>query len=317
MQESMPTQPSQHPFHARRAPAAPRATIAASALLLLLTSAGAARAQAPRLGEPVLDEPRVMASLVADVDAIAPGATFRLAVRLQPVEPWHVNWINPGDAGLAPSVAWQLPDGFVHDPACWPLPERFRTGPLVIFGYDRDLVLAVTVRAPDDLKPGTRVSFDAGVSWLACADACIPGGTDLSLSLPVEKSARPDPDGTRIIEAAASRCPAPAGTWTVQGEMDNSGAIAMNIRSATPGTPALADVFFFPYDPGIIDNAAPQRLTVLASPSGGAAYQLRVDLSRMGTGAPARLSGILVSSNGWSTGQGAGAIEIDVPLEHH
>ncbi|HEX5130926.1 MAG TPA: protein-disulfide reductase DsbD domain-containing protein [Candidatus Krumholzibacteria bacterium] len=274
------------------------------------------RAQDAGIGTPSFEkEALVQASLVCDASAIAPGGTFRLAVRLAPASGWHVNWLNPGDAGLAPGVKWQLPDGFKAGLVCWPLPDRFRDGPLVIFGYGDELLLVTEVTAPANLEPGTAIALEAGVSWLACNEACVPGAADLSLSLPVATAPQPDAAWTARISAAVARCPQPAGVWSVSARLTDSQTIAMEIQSASMVAGPPADVFFFPYDPGIIENAAPQRLSVLASPSGRAAYQLSVELAHMAAGIPPRLSGILVSSSGWSGNGAAGAIEIDVPLD--
>jgi thiol:disulfide interchange protein DsbD len=292
----------------------------ASAAFVCLLGAGAivfpceTLAQIAGTAVPDLEADLVAASLVSDSRAIAPGRTFRLAVRLAPREGWHLNWLNPGDAGLAPGVAWKLPPGFTAMPHCWPFPERFRTGPLVIFGYAGELLLVADVTPPANLVAGGSAEFRAEVSWLACADACIPGSASVSVTLPVRESAATDAESAPRLAESERRCPRPAGDWTVQARVDDSGTIAMDIAAGGRSAP-LEDVFFYPYDPGIIENAAPQRLSVLASPTGRAAYQLRVDIARMATAVPARLSGILVSRQGFSGGGQPEAIEIDVPLD--
>ncbi len=257
----------------------------------------------------------VSAGLVSDASSIAPGQPLRLAVRLKPNDGWHLNWLNPGDAGLAPSVKWSLPKGFTAGVQCWPLPERHRAGPLVIFGYSGELLLVIDVRPPAGLAPGNDVEFRADVSWLACKDACVPGTATVSITLPVEPSRRLDGTWGPAIDASLRRCPQPSGMWNVAARLDDAGTIALDIQNVLGDDARIDDVFFFPYEPGLIENAAPQRLSVLASPTGRAAYQLRVELSRMAAGIPPRLSGILVSRSGWSDGKEARAIAIDVPLE--
>jgi DsbC/DsbD-like thiol-disulfide interchange protein len=271
------------------------------------------RAQVAGTGARGPDDRLVAASLVSDARAIAPGQKFRLAVRLEPREGWHLNWLNPGDAGLAPGVGWKLPAGFVAGPPCWPLPERIRTGPLVIFGYSGELLLVFDVSTPASLAPGQTVELGADLSWLACADGCVPGSASVALSLPVRERMETDPAWLSRIEAALARCPRPSLEWNVEARADRQGMIVLDI-SAGDEQAKLRDVFFFPYDTGLIENAAPQRLSVIEGPYGRAAYQLTVEISRMAAAVPSRLSGILVSKSGWSGGDGAGAIEIDVPL---
>lgn len=308
------------PFASRNQtpPRAARVPIACAAFVLALLAGAATfpcetRAQIAGTGVPDLENDLVTASVVADMSAIAPGKPFRLAVRLAPREGWHLNWLNPGDAGLAPSVKWHLPEGFTAGPPWWPLPERFPTGPLVIFGYSGELLLVVDVRSPARLDAAGKLEFRAEVSWLACNDACIPGSADVALTLPVRDTAAVDPTWQTRIDDSMARCPQPSLAWSVAASVDDQGMVALDIG---PGDDSLRleDVFFYPYEPGIIENAAPQRLSVLAGPTGRAAYQLRVELSRMAAAVPSRLSGVLVSRSGWSGGDGARAIEIDVPL---
>ncbi len=282
--------------------------------LAVATSAFAGETRLQRAGSDIPDT-LVTATLVCDAATIAPGTPFDLAVKLSIRDEWHVNWQNPGDAGLAPSIAWQLPAGFTVEPVQWPLPHRFRSGPLVIFGYEHAVLFVARVTPPATLQTGAPVRLGAGVSWLACSEACIPGKADVTITVPVEAAARRDASAGAEIAATLSQCPAPSGMWNVASRLDSNGFIAMDIQAATDAHPALDGVFFFPYEPGYIDNAAPQALSVLTSPGGRAAYQLRVDVSRTATARPVRLSGVLVSAGGWSSsGGGPGAIAIDVPL---
>lgn len=288
-------------------------TFAAVALVAVALFACETRAQVAGTGVPGLEADLVRAELVSDAEALAPGQRFRLAVRLVPAEGWHLNWLNPGDAGLAPGVHWELPEGFVAGPPAWPYPERFRTGPLVIFGYAEELLLVVDVRTPATITPGSSLEFRADVSWLACADACIPGSATIALTLPVRAAPAGNATWLPRIDAALAKSPKPSLEWSVAATADSQGMITLDVSTGREDA-RLEDVFFYPYQPGLIENAAPQRLSVLASPHGRAAYQLTVEISRMAAGLPSRLSGILVSRSGWSGGDGAQAIEIDVPL---
>src|SRR5665213_3399111 len=51
----------------------------------------------------------VQPSLLAEPSAATPGIPFTAAVRLRVPEGWHLAWQNPGDAGLPPSLRWELP----------------------------------------------------------------------------------------------------------------------------------------------------------------------------------------------------------------
>ena len=256
----------------------------------------------------------VRAELVADVASVQPGKPFRLAVRLTMTEGWHVNWINPGDAGLAPSVAWRLPDGFRAGLIEWPLPRRFSTGPLVIFGYGEDVLLSVDVDTPATLETGASVELVAEVSWLACAEACVPGTGRVSMRLPVEAASRTNPVWKSRIDAARVRCPIQPAEWSVDARVGDSSTLLLDLQTASETTPTLAGVFFFPLEQGLIENASAQTLSAMPGPHGRVAYQLRVERARIGVELPKRLTGILVCDSGWTTGAGPQAMTVDVPL---
>ena len=255
----------------------------------------------------------VRAELIADAQALAPGRPFRLAVRLVMKEGWHVNWLNPGDAGLAPSIAWKLPKGFKADLVCWPVPGRFPAGPLVIFGYAGELLLSVDVTPPVELRPGDSVKLAAEVSWLACAEACIPGSASLSLVLPVETTPRSNASTAALIEDGRKRCPAPSGAWNVDARIDDRQTMQLWLQTAADNSAPVTAAFFFPYEQGIVENAAPQLLSVEQDQLGRSSYQLRVEVSRVATHVPERLRGVLVIE-GSATSGGSTAIEVDVPL---
>ena len=309
-------------FHIRRHetarvgswPRAPRWTAIASVLIACHVANSAcifqATAHAQGLVPSLPSDPEpndlVRAQLIADVDAIVPGKTFRLAVRMEMKEGWHVNWLNPGDAGLAPGVEWRLPAGFKSTVMCWPYPERFETGPLVIFGYAKELILVTEVTPPAQL-PGGPIQMDAEVTWLACQEACIPGSASLKLSLPVESALRRS-QWAGPIESWLARCPLPTGAWNVDASVFDD-ALLLDLQTAEEGTTKLNGAFFYPLETGVIENSSPQLLSVLDGPLGRSAYQLRVQFWRMATGMPERVRGVLVMDLGAPR-----AIEVDVPL---
>jgi len=283
----------------------------AFAIAQMASPPGSAVAQLPGLA--AAPEP-VRAELVADVASIQPGKPFRLAVRLAMSDGWHVNWINPGDAGLAPSIAWRLPKGFRAGLIEWPLPRRFSTGPLVIFGYGDDVLLSVDVVVPGTLEVGTSVELVAEVSWLACAEACVPGAGKASLRLPVEATSRTSPGWNSRIDAARGRCPIQPSEWNVDARVGDDATLLVDLQTAADTTPTLDGVFFFPFEQGLIENASAQSLAAMPGPYGRIAYQLRIERARIGVELPKRLTGILVCESGWTAGAGPQAMTVDVPL---
>lgn len=133
----------------------------------------------------------VEARLVADTTAIVPGKPFRVGIVLQMAPTWHTYWAYSGDAGIPTSIKWQLPPGFRAGPIEWPLPEAtVEPGNIEVYGYGGEVMLIQSIEPPAHLEPG-EVTLHAGASWLVCADLCIPGKQDVSLSLPVAAASQP------------------------------------------------------------------------------------------------------------------------------
>jgi len=179
--------------------------ILAAVISLLLVG----QADAESFGLPGLADEPVRARIVTDTRTIVPGGTITAGVLLTLAEGWHVYWRHPGDAGLATSVALELPAGFEVGPLQWPVPTRFtEPGDIQTNGYADQVLLFVDVTAPDDLPPGTTVTIGITAKWLMCKDVCIPGSAEIGIALPVttERTAAED----ELIATWRARLPEPA-----------------------------------------------------------------------------------------------------------
>jgi thiol:disulfide interchange protein DsbD len=251
----------------------------------------------------------VSARLVADVNAIVPGEPFRLGVMLD-IEPgWTVNWINPGEAGLAPSTEWQLPDGFKAGMTVWPHPERFTAGPATVFGYEGGVLLWTEVTSPTDLADASRLRLVAGVSWVACGDGFVPGRDELALTLPVSSTAAGSDDAA-LFEEAERRSPSPSHSWRARGYYQDDHTIVVDLESGDDT--ALSEVFLYPYEPGVIDCSRPQLLSRLEVGDQRGGYRLLVPRDPVAAGSPWLLRAVLVARSGWG-GPGP-AIEVEIPM---
>ncbi len=149
-------------------------------LALPLTSASALEA--------VSQQEIVRASLVSEHEAIQAGQPIHVGVLLEPQPGWHTYWENPGDAGMATSFKWTLPEGFTESGIQWPAPERVAEGTLVTHSYHDTVFLPVTITPPASLDTTQNFSFKAKATWLVCKDICIPETAELELTLPAIES---------------------------------------------------------------------------------------------------------------------------------
>ncbi len=222
-------------------------------LLMTLAMAGAAAAQPVNTGHLVTE-------LVAETRGIAPGQTIHAALRQKIQEHWHTYWRNPGSSGEASKIEWQTtPTGWTIGDFTWPTPKRLPVGPLVNYGYEGEVLLPFQVTAPASARPGETVTLSGTAYFLVCEEICIPEKGLVRLSLPVTAGPAPaDPTWAPAIQKALAAAPKPAGLTAA---FEKRGA---QLALAVTGSPLkgadMADAYFFPFEPGVVDHAAPQAI---------------------------------------------------------
>jgi thiol:disulfide interchange protein/DsbC/DsbD-like thiol-disulfide interchange protein len=251
----------------------------------------------------------VTAELVADQTALVPGATTTIALRLD-IEPgWHTYWRNPGESGLPTTLAWRLPAGYAAGDIEWPAPRTLPAGPLVNYGYEKQVLHLVPITVPSDARPGTEAQLAARADWLVCKETCIPEGADLTMTLPV--AARADDDArwhdaiARTRDALPSPMPA---AWNARAVAAGS-VITVQFNPGSAGDPGR--VHFFAEREGRIEPSAPQQVT---RSDGGIELKLPVahDLADGFT----RLQGVLTAERGLDMGgTSRRAFALDVALQ--
>lgn len=248
----------------------------------------------------------VQVELVARQAAVQPGQAFWVALKVAHDTPWHTYWINAG-TGYPTSIAWTLPEGFTAGPIVWPAPHTVKdtAGNVTGNGYKGTVYLFTQVTPPATLVPGSKVELRAAAEWLMCAESCMPGDAKVALTLPVAAEAGAENAAVAKAFAGLPRDPAP---WTVSARRD--GAHVFLSVSGAPGGPAHApEGLHFFEEQAHVDYAAPQVLTTAAG-----SWTLQLAAAADAPADAARLKGLLVSKNGWTTGEGYAALAVDVPL---
>jgi DsbC/DsbD-like thiol-disulfide interchange protein len=228
--------------------------------------------------------------LVSDTDSVQPGTALLVGLHFAMEKNWHIYWKNPGDSGEPPRVRWSLPLGFQAGELQWPAPARLGSGSVIDYGYERPVLLFVEMQTPENLTVGSRLTLSADVRWLVCKDICMPGKTNVTLSLPVRTAPGSASASHVLFRDARSRTPKPMpSTWRtdVTSEKDD---FVLTIRGAD-----VARVSFFPLEADQIDNAARQTLTTLPD-----SLRLTLKKSEQLLKTPAMLDGVLELSTGRS-----------------
>lgn len=255
----------------------PMARLLLLLVLLLAPLMGRAGESAPATS------PRATVTLLAGRSAIAPGEPFRLMLHQSLAPGWHTYWRNAGDAGAPPEITFEgLPEGWQAGELQFPAPSRIPFGPLMNFGYTGEAAFLLTLTPPASLRPGEYVTLTADATWLVCADVCIPEEGRFTLGLEVAPRAAPA-HASRFMaaEAALPRAAPFDGSFAVAGPQAR-----LTLRSPSFSAAAIREVVFFPDEPGLMDNGAPQRLSVRAG-------EIALDLTRGPAEPPGRLTGVL------------------------
>lgn len=207
------------------------------------------------------DGPWVHPRLTADRASVAPGETFYIALHQDIAPGWHTYWRNPGDSGLPTELDLTLPEGWTVGEIVWPAPGAYSLGPLTNYGYSSAVTLPVPVTVPADAALG-RIEIPAYASWLVCEDICVPEDAQLTLTLDVGDS-RPDRAGGALIAAAFDAAPQAAGALDA-GLVRGPDSLILTLAGAPldGGANAITNLAFFPFNPSVIDHAAPQRVAL-------------------------------------------------------
>ena len=203
------------------------------------------------------------AELVSQTQGVAPGGLAYVAIRQDILKGWHTYWRNPGDSGEATSAKWIMPSGWSVGDWVWPAPQRLPLGPLMNYGYTGQVLLPVALNVPASAKPGTSQTLKADVTFLVCADICVPEEAKLQLTLPVVAGTPPtDPKWGAAIDKTIMGAPKAAGldaavAWAGQGP---DRVLKLGVTGDGVKGVDLSHAYFFPYDSKAIDHASRQQI---------------------------------------------------------
>ncbi len=188
----------------------------------------------------------------------APGSTAIVAIRQKIAPGWHTYWRNPGDSGGPTTLDWTLPTGVTAGDILWPLPERQRLQSLMNYGYSDVIYLPVPVDIPATARPGHSLRLTTDTLFMVCSDQmCVPDELSLSLDLEIGEGVAPlEARHGATIQTILTSAPRPADI-TARAHLSEGQLVLSASGGPLNGTqPRWA--YFFPYQGGLIDHAAPQ-----------------------------------------------------------
>lgn len=242
----------------------------------------------------------VIASLLAEDQTIQPGHPFWVGVRLEIQEGWDTYWINPGEAGLPTQVTWHLPEGYSVSALKWPAPKLFSSQDLIAFGYGNSTMLLAQITPPSTIDLSS-LDIRADVSWLACKESCVPGESELLLSLPISmKAPQKDEKSLSYFNNAREQLPAPSEQQIHLTK--ESKKLVLHL-----GSQEIKEALFIPETKDLIDYHSPQLLQ-----KGEGQYLLQTKLLDQKSGLPDHVKGVLLVKDPATDSQKA--ISIDLPI---
>jgi suppressor for copper-sensitivity B len=183
------------------------------------------------------------ARLVTATEATGSARHLAAGIEIRVAPGWHTYWRSPGDAGVAPRIAWRGSQNLARAILAWPAPRRFSLMGFDTIGYDTDVVLPVQVTLT---RPGQPATLRAALDYAACAEICVPYHAELALALPA------GPAGTGpeapLIARFAARVPKTAAAADIVLERavldDSDGRLELRLELASTGAPfAGPDLF--------------------------------------------------------------------------
>lgn len=258
----------------------------------------------------VVQAQHVEAELVSENESVQPGEPFWVGLRLGMEKNWHINWVNPGDAGLAPTIKWELPEGFSAGEIEWPIPIKLPIDPFMMFGYEDEVLLPVKITPPNSLKSSNPVKLIAHADWVVCSDACIPGKATLGLEIDVRNE---PPKKSQLwsakFETTKSKLPQSSKHWEFDAEISPE-KLTILILPLNEDSPEIDRVFFYPIQQGIINNAAEQLLQ-----KEGNGYKLEIERDRMSAVTLDKILGVLVVESKIPEGRSKAGIRLELTLK--
>lgn len=174
----------------------------------------------------------VKAELLTQFTSVKPGTSFEAGVLLTQEPGWHTYWSTPGETGLPTSIDWSLPENWKAGPIQWPTPKLFVQGDITNFGYEDKVLLPAAISVPENAPEGS-YTLKASVSWLMCAEQCIPGSAELEIPVKVSPSEPTPSPSTGLFLNNEILKPTALETYSAVYD-DKTRAIAVTFKSNKP-----------------------------------------------------------------------------------
>lgn len=237
-------------------------------LLCLASSIFIAQPASAQFGEPVdafgagANDDTSTSALISSAKSIAPGETFKVALKLTHPPKWHSYYFNDGiGISQVPAVKWTLPKGFKSSSLTFPTPHSMDSFGLNSYGYDGTNYFVTEITPPTGIAVGEAFDITANASWQICKVSCIQEEGIHTIKIICAAATEANPEYTKEL-ADYQKKYIPSKTipadWKISAEV-NENSIGIEIDSAGKLFPE--DLQFYEYN-GQLDAQKPIKIIV-------------------------------------------------------
>jgi DsbC/DsbD-like thiol-disulfide interchange protein len=213
-----------------------------------------------------------------------PPSTMTVGLHIELAPGWHLYWINPGDAGFAPEVTWDLPPGYKAGPLRFPIPEKIVHGDIVSYGFREELIILSEISVSSPPAPVEAPTIACRIDWMACRESCVTGRRAVEVS-PAAQTQTDLKRSQEILSRFAACFSKPLSTariTTKEAEFLKSGnGWQVEILFSGKDTPRVSDFYPYPFENFVIAHsgisASGGKVVIPLEPSGPSAALFRVD----------------------------------------
>src|SRR5688572_16668259 len=238
------------------------------------------------------DQAQTSVKLLLSHEVARPGETITAAVEVTSAPNWHTYWRNPGDAGLATTIEWELPAGLSAGAIQWPVPHKMELMKLAAYVYEGTEYLLIPLTIAPDAKQGT-YELKGELTWLECEKVCVRQTGSVAQKLTIGNEFKPS-SAAAIIEKARERLPRKlppfqvAASWVAASESTKR-TLVVEWANTEPKKPD-----FYPYES---DTYTVNPATKLDTTAGKVRLQKEVTLSDESGKWPQTIAGLVLNDS--------------------
>lgn len=196
-------------------------------------------------------------TLKSEVDSIAPGESFTVALTIDHPAGWHSYYVNTGLMGEVFTPTWTLPEGFTADYQGWPTPHLSTSFGYQTIGYEESVSHLFTITPPGELAIEEEVTLALSARWQICNDTgCISEKYAGTLTLPAARASELSTENVPLFEKARAHYPSTSLGETTVTASERDNLITLTIA---PAGDLKAETLRFFDEAGQVDVQQPHQ----------------------------------------------------------